>query len=349
MKSRLGYPQGIEHLRQIVEKQVQNISNIVDDLTDVAKIEFGKLALRRTTVDIGTVVKQAAQACNELISKKQQDLRLELPATPVFVLGDATRLEQIVCNLLQNAAKYTPELGTLSVWVEQRDKTCSIHVLDNGSGISAQLLPRIFDLFTQAPQSLDRPQGGLGLGLTIVRRLVDLHGGSISARSEGEGKGSEFIVRLPLTDTVKTPDQEQGNAQVISGAGEKRVLVVDDNVDIRETLQALVESWGHTIKLAAHANEALEILKAWKPNVILLDIGLPEINGFELAQQIRAVSEWNDTRLIAVTGYSGERERRMTLKAGFDHVMIKPVNLDKLLIECRTFTAKTYTGAHSYF
>ena len=328
MATKLDDPVVMERLRLMIVKQVYHISRLIDDLTDVARIEHGKLVLRREVVDMASIVQNAIESCRDTLQRKQQSLHFEPPKQADYVNGDPTRLEQIISNLLHNASKYTPELGSIWISISRTPDFVAVKIKDNGIGIPSHLLPRIFELFTQAPQSLDRPQGGLGIGLTIVRHLVTLHSGSISARSDGEGKGSEFTLKLPATEAQPVaPAKTRTPTTTFS---RKNVLVIDDNVDIRETLEVLIRSWGHDIRQVGDGEAGLQALRELKPQIVLLDIGLPGMDGYQVARKIRAVPEWKDLILVATTGYNSPADKQKAADAGFNLVLVKPVDLEKL-------------------
>lgn len=254
---------------------------------------------------------------------------MSLPAEPVWLQGDATRLEQIVVNLLNNAAKYTDEGGRIWLTVEQERGEVVLRVSDTGVGIAPELLPRIFDLFTQAERTLDRSQGGLGIGLSLVQKLVELHGGTVEAHSAGLGQGSAFIVRLPALSSSEE--------SIIAGietakqpAQTSRVLVVDDNMDAADMLVMMLQMFGHEVQAAYTGQSALEMAVEYKPDVVLLDIGLPDMNGYEVARHLRQQPQTKDVRLIAMTGYGQDSDRQRSEEAGCEHHLVKPVDPQKL-------------------
>jgi two-component system CheB/CheR fusion protein len=267
---------------------------------------------------------------------KHQRLRVTLPEAPVWVEGDAARLEQIFTNLLSNANKYTQERGDIEIslsagLIDEAARCAIVQVLDNGEGIEAELVPRLFELFAQADRSLAHSQGGLGIGLSLVRTLVEMHGGRVSMRSDGRGSGSTFEVRIPLT---RAPvDQETANAPLPplqSVAGQRRVLVVEDNQDIRESSCDLLSMAGFEVKSVSTGSEALEMAPAFGPNVVLLDVGLPGLSGYDVARRLRDLPQFVGTVLIAITGYDTAEARALSAAAGFDHHICKPVNFDEL-------------------
>jgi CheY-like chemotaxis protein len=250
---------------------------------------------------------------------------------PVELLADPTRLEEIVINLLNNAAKFTEPGGKIQVTAEREGGEAVIHVRDTGIGISAEMLPRIFKLFDQADRSLDRSQGGLGIGLTLVKQLAEMHGGTVQASSEGVGKGSQFEVRLPALPPVKRPQEEPPVEKVVPNGQSLKILVVDDNMDAAETLSHLLDLWGHSVITAYDGMTALEEAEAFHPDYVLLDIGLPGMDGYQVAERLRQRKEFEGTRLVAVSGYGLGENRRRSEEAGFDHHLTKPVDPDVLL------------------
>ncbi|HET6899685.1 MAG TPA: PAS domain S-box protein [Vicinamibacteria bacterium] len=315
--------------RQVIERQVRHLGRLVDDLLDVGRITSGKITLRREVVDFGTVVARALEAARPLHENRQQTVEADLGNAPFPVLGDATRLAQVVANLLSNAAKYTPEGGHVDVRLQREDREAVLRVRDDGVGMSAELIPKVFDIFVQGDRSLDRAEGGLGIGLTLVQRLVSLHGGRVSAQSPGPGQGSEFVVRLPIVDAGAVEPALARPAQ-----GEKarrlRVLVVDDNKDAVESMALLLGIWGHEVTTASEGAEALDLAKRLRPDVVLLDIGLPGLNGYEVARRIRAQPGGVKTVLIAMTGYGQAEDRLRAQEAGFALHLVKPVEPEAL-------------------
>jgi PAS domain S-box-containing protein len=314
-----------EWARSVIERQVEHLTRLVDDLLDVSRITRGKITLRREPLEMSAVVDGAVDSCRALIEARNHTLEILLSAEPLHVEGDLTRLCQVVLNLLNNAAKYTPEGGRIRLAVAREDEQVVIRVQDTGIGISADLLPRVFDLFTQGDSSLDRSEGGLGIGLTLVRRLVEMHGGSVEACSEGPGRGSEFTVRLPR---LAAPLQAKGvkDAERPQPAGPLRVLVVDDHRDAAESLVILLRLWGHEVQSAHDGPTALAMAAAYRPDAVLLDIGLPGMNGYEVAERLQELPGWGNVMLVALTGYGQEEDRRRSRAAGFDRHLIKPVD-----------------------
>ncbi len=318
----------LEWARQLMQRQVKHIVRLVDDLLDVSRIMRGKVQLRKESVDVLAAANQAIEEARPVIDSQEQQLSVSLPPEPVWVDADPTRLAQIISNLLTNAAKYTDKGGRLSLTVQPNGKEVAIHVRDTGMGIAPEMLSKIFDLFTQVDQSLDRSRGGLGIGLALVRSLVELHQGTVSAYSAGLGHGSEFVVRLPTI--AAKPTDRPARFQPTEVAA-RRVLVVDDNhaaADAIGKLMAMV--WGHEVKLAHNGHDALELAQQFQPQLILMDIGLPGMNGYEVAERLRARPEFHHTLLVALTGYAQEEDRQRSLSKGFDEHLVKPVSIEDL-------------------
>jgi len=314
-----------EHSLGILTRQIENMSRMIDDLLDVSRITEGKIELRRKPVSLEAILTSAASLARSGCDARQQDLTLALPAGPIFLNADATRLEQVFGNLLTNACKYGGHGCHISLRAERSGREVLVRVLDDGAGIAPELLPRIFDLFVQSSRTLDREHGGLGIGLTLVKRLVEMHGGSIEARSEGQGKGAEFIVRLPILAEAPpvAPLPPTPTPRVIP----RRILIVDDNTDSARSLAMLQTRYGHEARPAFTGLEALSAAAEFLPEVVLLDIGLPGMDGFEVARQIRAMPALADTLLIAMTGYASAEDRAQCHAAGFDGHLVKPVDL----------------------
>jgi CheY-like chemotaxis protein len=310
--------------RTVIDRQVTHMTRLVDDLLDASRITSGKIILERKPVPVALVVETAADSSRPSIDARKHTLDIDLPAEPLQVDGDPVRLSQVVLNLLNNAAKYTPEEGKIRLAVEKIGGEVLIRVMDTGIGIPADLLPRVFDLFTQGDRSLDRSEGGLGIGLTLVRRLVEMHGGSVEAYSEGPGLGSEFLVRLPL---LTVPQELPGGeaTELPQQKGPRRVLLIDDNRDAAESMTVLLELWGHEVRIAYNGPDALSVAAEFRPDAALLDIGLPGMNGYEVASRLRELPGWREVMLVAVTGYGQDEDLRRSREAGFDHHLTKPV------------------------
>ncbi|MEO5989658.1 MAG: ATP-binding protein [Candidatus Eisenbacteria bacterium] len=316
-----------EQARHIIERQLARLQHLVDDLLDVTRITTGRIQLRREPVAVANIVEVAVETVRTLIEKHRHELTVSLPPEPIWLHGDAARLEQVLVNLLTNAAKYTNEGGQIWLTVKQDGDECELRVRDTGTGISPELLPTVFDLFTQAERPLDRSQGGFGIGLALVRRLTDLHGGKVEVRSS-PGQGSEFVVRLkvlqPSTSEVVEQKAESRPTRPL------RVLVVDDQVDTVMGISLLLDASGHEIRTAHDGVAAVQAALECPPDVVLLDIGLPRLNGYEVAKQLRQHPVLKDVVLVALTGYGRDSDRQASLEAGFNHHLVKPVHMSQL-------------------
>jgi PAS domain S-box-containing protein len=318
----------------IIERQVRHMVRLVDDLLDVSRIAGGKVELAFEPVELAAVVERAIEMASPLIESKAHHLSVSLAAHGLLVKGDPDRLSQVVTNLLTNAAKYTPDHGSIHVAAERAGPRVELRVRDNGIGISPEMLPRVFDLFAQELQALDRARGGLGLGLAIVKSLVDLHGGTVSARSDGLGKGSEFVLGLPAHDPDGTTDPVPLARRQVVVAGPagvcRKVLVVDDNGDAAALVAEVLSAHGYEVHFALDGPSALALMDGFVPDVALLDIGLPGMDGYELAQRLHARLAPRRIPLIAVTGYGRDDDRRRTQQAGFDLHLVKPVDFTRI-------------------
>jgi PAS domain S-box-containing protein len=322
----------VMYARDVIERQANHLNRLVEDLLDVSRITSGKIALRREVLDARELVLRAVEAGHPLALAKGQVLAADVPPGPVHIACDQVRISQVLLNLVNNAVKFTPRGGHVSVKVREELGQCTLRVRDDGIGIAADLLPRIFDVFVQGERGLDRSEGGLGLGLTLVRRLVELHGGAVEATSRGVGKGAEFIVRLPLAPMPKAPSPPAPRG----ASGETttralRVLLVDDNRDSADSLAMLLRLAGHEVQVAYDGAEALAIATGFEPDVAVLDIGLPGMNGLQLAERLRDRTQGRPSRLIAVTGYGQDTDRERSREAGFDAHLVKPISPDALL------------------
>jgi len=314
--------------RRIIERQVRHLTRLVDDLLDVARITQGKIMLRRDRVDLRDVIAKAIELTRPVFERRTRSLAVEA-APACFVEGDETRLAQVVSNLLINAAKFTPDPGVIRLSLACSGDSARIEVSDQGMGIEASLIPHVFDLFVQGKQSIDRVAGGLGLGLAIVRTLVEMHGGEVEARSEGTGRGCVFTVRLPLVVGGAQPSPGGAIVDVPRASRHARVLVVDDNRDAATTLATLLDLHGYVVETAGDGVGALAAMASFVPDVAILDIGLPGLDGYELAAQSRGTK--NPPHLLALTGYGTANDREKALAAGFDEHLVKPVDPDRLL------------------
>ncbi|MFT3922125.1 MAG: ATP-binding protein [Myxococcales bacterium] len=313
----------------VMERQLTNLVKLVDDLLDVSRIRVGKVALRLEELPLESVLKSALETSKPAMDAAHHHLSVSLPNQPIYVRGDATRLSQIFANLLDNAAKYTPERGRIRLHAERVDRNVVIRVEDNGVGIEPAFLPRVFDLFSQQAGTLHRTQGGLGLGLTLAQRLVEMHGGTIRAESKGPGAGSSFVVVFPLAMPAVSGIQQAVRVDGES-ATRARVLIVDDNEDAAEMLQLLLDRLGYDCQLAWSGDAALVLAETFKPQVVLLDIGLPGMSGYEVAGRLRS-QLGSQVSLVAVTGWGSEDDRRRAFQAGFDDHMTKPVESSQLI------------------
>ncbi|MEO8654765.1 MAG: ATP-binding protein, partial [Ramlibacter sp.] len=317
-----------DKMHDVIGRQVGHMVRLIDDLLEASRLTQGKVILQRSPTAVAEFVQQAIENARELIDAQRQQLTLDLPAAPLFVDGDPVRLVQIVANLLHNAAKYTPEGGAIGVPVRPLEDSVVIRIGDNGVGIAADALPFIFDMFTQDEHSLSRSQGGLGIGLTVVRRMVELHGGTVEARSAGLGQGSEFVVSLPRQTPVEP--KAQIAAARASPPRTARIVVVEDNVDAADTLATLLRLSGHRVDVALDGPSGLDLIVQLRPQIVLCDIGLPGMDGYELAQQVRERGQLPAPVMIALTGYDGANDRARARAAGFDHHMAKPVDVAAL-------------------
>jgi two-component system CheB/CheR fusion protein len=317
-------------LYEMIERQTARLVRLVDELLDVARISRGLIELKREPVDLVTIVRNAVEASRSRLDQREHTLSLSLVEKAVCVDGDAVRLEQVISNLLENAIKYTNPGGQLFVSLTEAGGDAVLSVADNGIGIQSDALERIFDLFTQVDSSLARSGGGLGLGLTLVRRVLEMHGGRIEAHSAGAGKGSEFVVRIPLLAAAK-PHHEEASAQSSEiTPAMRRVLIVDDNVDAAESMAMLIRAWGHEAAVAHTALSGLEIAEQFGPQTALLDIGLPDMDGYALARRLRARDPSGNLQLVAMTGYGRSEDRAAARAAGFDVHLVKPADPDEL-------------------
>lgn len=317
------------HYMEILQRQSRTLSGLVDDLLDVSRVTRGLIMLKQERVSLPSVAERALESVRSLLEEKHHEARISIPQKPVEVMGDPVRLEQIVVNLLTNAAKYTDPGGEIELKLGTREERAELRVRDTGIGIAPDMLEHIFDLFGQAERGLDRAQGGLGIGLTIVKSLVELHGGSIEVHSAGLGHGSEFIVKLPLAPSRKKgkPSWDHPASGQVAG---KRILVVEDSPDIAETMTLLLEEAGHRVKSVSDGPSALQQAEEFEPDLVLLDIGLPGMDGYEVAKRMRRNPHTRHSVLAALTGYGQASDRQLTEAAGFNAHFVKPVDLDAL-------------------
>jgi PAS domain S-box-containing protein len=321
----------IRQTSNIITRQVAHMTELIDDLLDVSRVTRGLVTLQEETLNLKTIVADAIEQVHALINAKDHQLEMHVPDEGVFVKGDKTRLTQVLANVVGNAAKYTLERGRIAVSIEMQGKDVQVVVKDNGIGIEPGLLPHVFDLFSQAKRTPDRSQGGLGLGLALVKSLVELHGGTVAAYSEGLGKGSAFILRLPKeVANVEEQNHLSTDSGLAIASDALCILVVDDNTDAANTLSMLLKALGHQVVVEHSASQALKRVSNVAPKLLFLDIGLPDMDGYELARRIRAMPETMHSVLIAITGYGQKEDKEHARLAGFDHHLTKPVRLDAL-------------------
>jgi CheY-like chemotaxis protein len=318
-------PKRSEIAREMMGRQLAQMVRLVDDLLDVSRITTGKLAVRKTVVDLKDVARDALETVRPFVEARHHVLAVDLDAEAIPVDGDRTRLGQVFANLLNNAAKYTHPGGRIDLSVRREGRDGVVRVRDNGVGLAPESTSAIFDMFMQVDRSLERSQAGLGVGLTLARRLVELHEGAIEVRSEGPGKGSEFVVRLPLS-TGRLPDTPAAVQEDAARLVRRRVLLADDNVDFARSLGQLLEARGHDVRVVHDGAQALDAAKQFAPDIAFLDIGMPKIHGYELARRMRALPATARCVLVAVTGWGQEDDRRRAREAGFDRHLTKPVD-----------------------
>ena len=326
---------------EIIERQVTHMSRLLDDLLDVSRITRGRLELKKTRAELTSVIGASIETARPMLDEKQHTLALDLPTRAVQLEADVVRLAQVFSNLLINAAKYTDPGGHIQLRAAQEGASVVVSVSDDGIGIPQDLLPQVFNMFFQSRAALGRAEGGLGVGLSLVRGLVALHGGSVEAHSAGAGQGSEFIVRLPLGAAVPDAVDAAVEADQISADAGLKILVVDDNRDAADTCAMLLEASGHHVQTAYTARQALELARAFRPHALLLDIGLPDIDGYVLAEQVRATPWGRNAVLVAVTGWGQEQDRQRAVVAGFDQHLVKPISAETVESLLQTLARKT--------
>ncbi|MHC5542260.1 hybrid sensor histidine kinase/response regulator [Singulisphaera rosea] len=328
---RSGKTEHLEWAKDVIGQQVGHLTRLIDDLLDISRITRGKIQLRKDLRELAPIVRGAVESARPSIEARGHQLSVSIGETPFRIDADATRLEQVLVNLLTNAAKYTQDGGRIALEAQPEGTDVVIKIRDNGEGITPEMLLKIFEPFIQVEQTLDRSQGGLGIGLTLARTLTEMHGGSLTATSEGPGLGSEFVVRLPLIE-AEVPIAEEGaspKSEVVAQG--PRVLVVDDNVESAQGLASLLTMFGHDVHIAFEGLEAIDAARQHLPQTVLLDIGLPKLDGYQVARLIRAENRLKDVLLVAVTGYGQEEDRLRSAEAGFDYHLVKPVDFDVLL------------------
>ena len=323
-----------DEVRSMMERQVEHLARLIDDLMDVSRISAGKVELRREPVDLASVVDRAIEISRPLMVHKGHAFTASLPPDPIRLEADPTRLEQVIDNLLTNAAKYSEPGGRIDLTVRREGDFAVLTLRDTGIGIAPEKLPRIFDLFVQAERRTDRSQGGLGIGLSLVKSLVEMHGGSVTAASEGLGRGTEFVVRLPALPASCPPESSgprNGRARPDPDLPRRRILVVDDNEDSARSMSLLLgQKWGQEVEVAHDGEEALGKFDAFRPEIVLLDIGLPGMSGFEVAEKLRGRPDSEGAVLVAMTGWGQEDDIRRSRESGFAHHLVKPVDLEAL-------------------
>jgi PAS domain S-box-containing protein len=319
-------PQATIEVRGMMERQAQHMVRLIDDLLDVSRITRGKLELRKCPVELADVVRDAIDATRPLFDEAGHELSVKLPEQPVLIYADPNRLTQVLSNLLNNAAKYTPRGGRVELSAEHQDAEVRVTITDNGQGIPAEKLDEIFEMFTQVHESTRSGHQGLGIGLTLVKRLVEMHGGTVEVCSAGRGQGSRFTVRLPLLRPAALPESNsRSGGEQLATTPTRRILVVDDNEDALQMLSMLVGALGHDVSKARDGLEAVEAAERLRPEIILMDLGMPNLNGFEAARRIRNRPWGREIVLIATTGWGQDEDRRRTKDAGFDHHLVKPI------------------------
>jgi CheY-like chemotaxis protein len=321
----------VERAHDVIGRQILHMARLLDDLLDVSRITTGRITLNWQELDLQDLVAEAVYSTRALIEARRHSLITALPEQALVIRGDSTRLVQVLVNLLNNAAKYTDEGGAIRLAASSEGAHAVLRVQDTGMGISSRLLPRIFDVFTQDDRTLDRAQGGLGLGLTLVRRIVELHDGSVEAHSPGRGLGSEFVVRLPLHVAAAGVGTAAPMRSPARSRRTLRCLVVDDNVDAARMLELALSLEGHQVRLAFDGHDAVEAAAAFQPDAIVLDIGLPRMNGYEAARGIRRIPGLGGVLISAATGYGQDIDREKSRDAGFDLHLVKPIDLDARL------------------
>ena len=328
LRLRSGDAQATQRATDIMERQLRQMVRLVDDLLDVSRINTGKFAIKMGRVELKAVVNDALEVVRSYIELHGHELVIDLPDRPVFLNGDATRLAQVLSNLLNNAAKYTNRGGRVSLGARVEDKTLILTVADNGIGIAPDMIANVFEMFVQVDSTLERTNAGLGVGLSLARRLVELHHGTIEAKSAGIGRGTEFTVRLPIVVEPELPTKSMPAAFI--SAETYRILLADDNVDFVNSIGALLSAMGHSVVITHNGPDALTAAARFCPDFAFLDIGLPQMSGYDLARGIRKLACGPMTLLIAVTGWGQEKDRQLAFEAGFDHHMVKPVRFEQI-------------------
>jgi PAS domain S-box-containing protein len=323
-------PALIERTRNMMDLQLAQMVRLIDDLLDVSRINNDRLDLNKEVTSLDKIIRQAVETSQPLLDALQHNLSIDLPRHEVVLEADVVRLTQVFANLLNNAAKYTPRGGTISIEGRHQGRDMSVSITDNGIGIPKEMLPKVFDMFVQVDKSLERAQGGLGIGLSLVKRLVELHGGTVEGQSKGLGAGSKFVVRLPAALDSEAVDSSTLEATTPEQSNVRRILVADDNEDAAMSLALILSMLGHETRTARNGLEALDIAEQFQPDVVLLDIGMPKLNGYETARRLRAKPDGDELLLVALTGWGQESDRLRSTDAGFDSHLIKPVDVAKI-------------------
>ncbi|MEO6711256.1 MAG: ATP-binding protein, partial [Planctomycetota bacterium] len=321
----------VEQARAMTERQLAQMVRLVDDLLDVSRITRDKITLKLESVELASILRDAVDSIRPQLARAGLELTVALPSAPILLHGDTVRLAQVFGNLLTNACKYTGRGGCITLQAERDGSEAVVSVADTGIGIPREMLSRVFEMFVQVDKSIERSQGGLGIGLTLVRKLVEMHGGSVSARSEGEGLGSQFIVRLPLLIDAPQPVAPSTSQEQPLRIRARRILIVDDNQDSVLSLAALLDLNGCETQTARDGVEAVEKAEWYRPEIVLLDIGLPKLSGYDACRAIRAQASGRDIVIVALTGWGQDEDRLKSIEAGFDSHLVKPVEHDRLL------------------
>jgi PAS domain S-box-containing protein len=326
MKLAADNPEAIDQSRRMMERQVAQLVRLIDDLLDMSRISRGKLELRKESVELASVIQSAIEISHPLIEASAHHLSVTLPSEPVHLQADPVRLAQVFANLLTNAAKYTDKAGRIGLTAERHEEEVVVVVRDTGIGIASEYLPRLFEMFSQVVPALERSQGGLGIGLSLVKGLVEMHGGIVEARSEGLSKGSEFIVRLPVAATVTSESSQFSAGDSTTTRVKRRVLVADDNCDAAASLGMMLRLAGHEVHTVHDGQEAVDAVQWFRPDVAFLDIGMPKLNGYQACRHIRQQPGGSEVVLVALTGWGQTEDKQRALAAGFDHHLTKPVD-----------------------
>jgi CheY-like chemotaxis protein len=336
-----------ERVSEMIERQVNYMVRLVDDLMEVSRITRGKVELRKEPVEVAAIVRSAVETSRPLIEAAGHQLAVAIPSETLTLEGDPVRLTQVVANLLNNSAKYTSAGGQIWLTIRREDDAVMISVRDTGEGIPPDMLSRVFEPFVQIDRRAERAPSGLGIGLALVKNLVEMHGGSVQARSKGPGQGSEFVIRLPLATELNVAHSRRNIIRQSGVLASRRVLVVDDNRDAAESLAMLLKLLGAEVHVVHNGPDALDVLETYKPAVVLLDIGMPGMDGHEVARRIRRQPEFKNVTLIALTGWGQEEDRLRTKSAGFDYHLIKPADanaLQTLLMSVESRTGNSHDG-----